>query len=385
MINKYIEDSHLDNVKSFLYAERTEKKIRDLLYAIDASSIVAFTDFNGKITYVNDKFCEISGYSREELIGQNHRIINSGFHPREFFTDLWTTIKSGKIWKGEIKNKAKDGSMYWVFTTIVPVLNERGRPREFLSIRYDVTEKKKLEEEHIRTQQEKMETKINQETSERFVTSLTHDMRTPLTIIRMSTQLIEKHLDDREAIHKLTETIFKNISRTDDMINDLLNATKIRAGHKIAVKMELCDACEIAGKTAEELSEIHGPRFILTSEAHGTGVWSSAGIKRIIENLCNNAIKYGDASSPINIKINVDESSLKIEVHNWGEIINPNDTQNLFEYLQRTASAQSSDKTGWGIGLTIVKGMAESHGGYVSVSSTKEAGTTFTVILPKKL
>lgn len=132
--------------------KKTERHLRDTIkslddyrFALNESTIIAFTDKRGIITSVNDNFCRISKYKAEELIGNSHKLVNSGTHSKEFFKSLWQTISSGQVWKGEIMNKAKDGTYYWVFTTIVPFLDQHNKPFQYLAIRYDITEKKEAE------------------------------------------------------------------------------------------------------------------------------------------------------------------------------------------------------------------------------------------------
>ncbi len=134
--------------------EKAAKELSAYKYALDEAAIVALTDQTGRITHVNDYFCRISGYSKAELIGQDHRLINSGYHEKEFIRQLWKTIANGKVWRGELCNRAKNGSIYWVATTIVPFLNDQGKPYQYAAIRYDITGLKLADEDLKRTNAE---------------------------------------------------------------------------------------------------------------------------------------------------------------------------------------------------------------------------------------
>lgn len=186
------------------------KEITDLKAALDEHAIVAITDSQGKITYVNDKFCAISKYSREELLGQDHRIINSGYHPKEFIHSLWATITRGKVWHGEIKNKAKDGSYYWVDTTIVPFLNEDGKPRQYVAIRADITERKRAEEALVETLHDK----------ETLLKEIHHRVKNNMQLISSLLELQAQYVQDAKALGVFEEC--KNRIRSMALIHEKL-------------------------------------------------------------------------------------------------------------------------------------------------------------------
>src|SRR6185503_11430618 len=192
----------------------TATQLADLKRALDLAAIVATTDVTGKITYVNDKFCEISGYSREELIGQDHRIINSGLHPKEFIRNLWRTIANGEVWHGEIRNRAKDGRYYWVDTTIVPFLDMHGKPYQYIAIRADITARKAAEE---RLAQQAALARLGQ-----MAAVVAHEVKNPLAGIKGAMQVLmsRRPAGDMEAV--VMGDIVARIDALNELIQDLM-------------------------------------------------------------------------------------------------------------------------------------------------------------------
>lgn len=188
---------------------------------VDNVAIVAVTDKKGNIVHVNDLFMEISGYSRDELIGKNHRILKSGLHDKEFYQDLWKTIQDKKVWKGEICNKRKDGTLYWVFTTIAPILGPTGEVDKFLSIRYDITHEKLLHDEEVEKMTQQFMTEKLATVGE-VTASIAHEINNPLTIIKAQAEKLLRRNDNlSEDIIKCAESISKTANRIQKIIESI--------------------------------------------------------------------------------------------------------------------------------------------------------------------
>lgn len=354
----------------------------DLLKALNESSILAFTDINGSITYVNDKFCEISQYSREELLGQNHRLLKSGHHPQDFYKEIWDTISTGKVWIGEMKNKCKNGSFYWVCTTIIPFIDNLGVPYQYAAIRIDITDKKNAEEKHRKSLLENDSARFLQQNYEKFVTTLVHDLRNPLMVASISAQIIQRSPDISRKVETTAAKIISKLKRVDEMLTNVLETSSTKNELILSLTIKNCDAVSIIRAVLDDLVIIYGHRFILESINEFNGSWSPSAIQRITENLCSNAIKYGDTKKDITICIKNQDENLEISVHNIGNPIPENDLKSIFEYMHRTESAEHGQQDGWGIGLSVVAELAKAHGGSCHVKSNKAEGTIFTVALP---
>lgn len=219
---------------------------------------------------------------------------------------------------------------------------------------------------------------------EQFVSILTHDLRTPLTAAKMAAQLIARRPEKTEKNQILAQKLVGSIDRMDQMIKDLLDANRIRAGESLAMAMSPCDMRAIVSETLKELSSSYGDRFMLETEREPvSGYWNAEGVRRMLENLVNNAVKYGVAERMITVKIKPSHDSVQVIVHNFGNPISAEDLPFLFQPFHRTSSAQCGEKKGWGLGLTLVRGVAEAHGGSVKVASNETEGTSFVVELPR--
>lgn len=235
-----------------------------------------------------------------------------------------------------------------------------------------------MTEINLRDQLSKLKTE--QSLREMFVAALTHDLRTPLHVSKLSTQMLALTLAGQDDVQLLLSRIDRNLTYADRMIQDLLDASHIKSGNLISIQVTECDPCKIAREVIEELSAIHSDRFELeTINIRITA--DPVGLRRIVENLAANAVKYGAANSTVRISLCKNEEQVELRVENEGNPISEEDQRTIFEPFHRATAAIESSQKGWGLGLSLVRGIAQAHGGDVAVSSSAD-GTCFTVTLP---
>jgi PAS domain S-box-containing protein len=406
-------------------AERTAQlktvtaEVSDRQFALDQHSIVAITDLRGTITYVNDKFCSISKYSREELIGENHRILNSGHHPKEFFREMYGTIARGKVWRAEIRNRAKDGSIYWVDTTIVPTLGLEGKPRQYVAIRADVTERKQAEENLVKLhgEMEARNLKLEEKTMElqrtrdeleyrvikrtedlakanrtlensnielqQFAYVASHDLQSPLRSISGFVQLLkmdyEEKLDDqaRDYIRRTVESI----AQMQTLIRDLLSYSRVESRSRPFLPVPLMDVFHGAVSLLE--SSIRDAGGQVTCDELPVVSGDSSQLAQLVQNLIGNGLKYHGTEPPhvhVSAGPGIKKNEWIVSVRDNGMGIEPKYFGRIFEIFKRLHDQK--EYPGTGIGLAVCRRVVERHGGVIWVESEPGHGSNFRFSIP---
>jgi signal transduction histidine kinase len=218
---------------------------------------------------------------------------------------------------------------------------------------------------------------------ERFVAVLAHDLRGPLQAAKLQANRLMTHPESLDQRRDLAVRIDRNIDRADKMIRDLLDVSRIQAGQQLPLRLEECDLLAIASDVAEELNTLHPERVVVRAKQPVRGIWSADELRRAIWNLASNAIKYGSPEHPVSLSISTSAGSVTLAVHNRGKPLSQQETVEIFQPFTRSFTAETTTSKGWGLGLTLVRGCAEAHGGRVRVESSAEAGTTFSIELPR--
>jgi PAS domain S-box-containing protein len=363
--------------------------LTDFKAALDEHAIVAITDVEGAITYANDKFCEISKYSREELLGRNHRLVNSGYHSQEYFRDFWETIKSGRVWKGEIKNRAKDDSTYWVSSTIVPFLGPDGKPSQFISIRTDIT-MRKLAEEKINNLNAVLEIRAaaleaaNKEL-EAFSYSVSHDLRAPLRALdgfsRMVLEDYAPKLDDEG--RRMLGVIHNAAQRMGQLIDDLLAFSRLG---RQPIGADRIDMEKLARDVSGELAGLESERQVrFDLQPLPATLGTEAMIRQVWVNLIGNALKFTKEREVAEIEIGVQEGEsggMVYYVKDNGVGFDMRYVDKLFGVFQRLHSQQ--EFPGTGVGLALVQRIVQRHGGRIWAEAEINRGATFYFTLPNQ-
>lgn len=362
--------------------EEILKRLAEQKFALDQSAIVAQADVRGTIEYVNDKFCEISEFSRDELIGQNHRIINSGFHPKEFFQFMWKTISQGQIWRGEVCNRTKSGKLYWVATTIVPFSDLEGRPRQYLAIRQDITDLKEAEQK-ILEQQSQLIASSKLSAIGEMAATITHEINNPLGVIlgrcEMYKTLMQKPTTDIQKLAQLVEMIEINGKRIEKIVKSMKSLS--HQGDQDPFLVTPLQAI------LQDLKDLFSDRFagsgikFTMSEVESSLVIEcrSHEILQVLVNLLNNA---SDAIENLKDKwVRVDVRNHKneviISVTDSGQGISADVVEKLFMPFYSTKRVQY----GTGLGLSISKSLIQRHQGRLDYDASSP-NTRFQIVLP---
>ncbi len=349
--------------------------------AINASAIVSVADLAGNIVDVNDTFCEVSGYSREELMGNNHSILNSGFHKASFWKKMWKRITNGKTWRGEICNAKKNGDIYWVDTVIVPFLDESNTPWRYFSLRFEIT-KRKVAESKLQKVNNRLE-ELNTE-KDALISIVAHDLKSPLKRIKGIVELI-RLIDNPDERLQYLNMIGKTIESGEELIHDLLEINSIEQS-KLPISTQTIELVSFLGTIVDSFRHQARTKEIVLQFTPATqkinAVTDADMYGRVVENLLSNAIKFSPANKTVAIALTETPHKVVLEIRDEGPGISQADQHKMFRKFQRLSARPTAGENSTGLGLSIVKALVEKLKGEISVESTLGKGTSFFFELP---
>ena len=388
----------------------------NLKYAIDQAAIVSVANLMGKIIYANDMFIEVSGYSREEILNQNHRVIKSDVHSKEFFEDLWKTISSGKVWRGEICNLTKFGEYYWVDSTIVPFLDEKGKPYQYMGIRYLITDKKKVMSElaMMNTNQEKIIKRRTEELKKSndlllqnekmaslggLVAGVAHEINTPIGVgvtaashLQEQVKTFSKKADEGQLTRRNLADFLDDAEESTRIILSNLEkaALQIRSFKQVATDQSVEEKREFFVKEyLEEILLSLRPQLkktkinVVLDCDESLRVNSYAGaFSQIVSNLVTNSLRYAfdeNDEGTIKLSYKTQGSTGFLEYIDSGKGMEPNTLQNIFEPFFTTGRG----KGGTGLGMHIIYNVVtQKLKGKISCQSSPGEGVHFVIGIP---
>lgn len=375
--------------------EQTTSDYQDMLKALDDASMISILDKDGKITYANHTFCKISGYSAEELEGKNPREIFQSDYPQSFYDEIWDTLKKGKTWSGDIKNKARDGVEFWNTATIVPFMDDDGVPRKFIAIRKDITQRviaqeklkdaaSKIEEQNTKLEKQFKELQEMDKLKEQFASMVTHELKTPLVPIRGYCKM----LTDPDVFGKLNEEqleavdeINENAAGLERLIGDVLDSQRLDMNRMTFNKTDF-DPKEIISKVKNDLQFMAQDKKIkITQNVLSESITMHGDknrLRQVIENLVRNAVDFvPQDTGSIEIILQKKDGMLEFAVKDNGIGIPKDKQESLFKKFFQVDTSHARQHGGSGLGLAICKGIVDSHQGKIWVESEIGKGSTF--------
>lgn len=353
--------------------------------ALTEASIVSKSSTDGTITYVNENFCKISGYTEKEMLGKSHNIFRHPDNPDSLYKEMWDTIQSGKIWRHRMTNIKKDGSFFIADTTIIPLVGMDGEILEYMAIRNDVTDLVLLKREIEAKEQEKAEQEKVKETQKAFLLLFTHELKTPLNAIINFSKYVKHQLEKPDQLNKekLIALLDAVTTNADDMLENItmiLETSKLKAG-KLTYHFSLFDAAQIIQETLHKYHSLITEKKIDIHLVLEEDIWIKSDayrFKQIFANILSNAIKYGGNTIAISLQMIDNRPNVVIEDNGPGI----RDKQSVFDlYSQEDDFLLQKKEQGTGIGLYFIKLLCEDlHIQYKIMDGKNHSGTKFILI-----